>query len=123
MYPSRDGDGQESPKEQTATPDDSEERRLRFRAAYVFDVSQTDGEPLPEFAKASGDPGDYAERLKGLVRQLSIELEYSDQFGGALGVSKGGAIVLQEGLEPDQEFTTLVKELAHEILHHNEEKS
>jgi hypothetical protein len=116
-------DGQESTNERTASQDDSEERRLRFRVAYVFDVSQTDGEPLPEFAKAAGDPGDYAERLKGLVRQLSIELEYSDQLGGALGVSKGGAIVLKEGLEPAQEFTTLVHELAHEILHHNEDRA
>jgi hypothetical protein len=89
---------------------------------YVFDVSQTDGEPLPEFAKVTGDPGDYSERLKGLVRQLSIELEYSDQLGGALGVSRGGKIALKEGLDPSQEFTTLVHELAHEILHQGDER-
>src|SRR5258708_36581730 len=28
-----------------------------FRAAYVFDVEQTDGEALPEPGEASGDPG------------------------------------------------------------------
>src|SRR5438552_5821715 len=28
-----------------------------FRAAYVFDVAQTDGAPLPEPAEAGGDPG------------------------------------------------------------------
>ena len=28
-----------------------------FRAAYVFDVEQTDGEPLAEPGEASGDPG------------------------------------------------------------------
>lgn len=97
--------------------DKEEEKSIRFRVVYVFDVSQTDGEPLPEFAKVTGDPGDYSERLKGLVRQLSIELEYSDQLGGALGVSRGGKIALKEGLDPSQEFTTLVHELAHEILH------
>jgi antirestriction protein ArdC len=97
---------------------DEDDRYLRFRVVHVFDIAQTDGEPLPEFAQVSGDPGDYSERLKGLVRQMNIELDYSDQLGGAFGVSKGGAIVLKTGLDPAQEFTTLVHELAHEILHH-----
>ena len=114
------GNREETPDRRSHEGEDSEERFLRFRVVYVFDVAQTDGEPLPEFAKVSGDPGDYAERLKGLTRQLSIELEYSDQLGGAFGISKGGSIVLQEGLDPALEFTTLVHELAHEILHHGE---
>jgi antirestriction protein ArdC len=101
-----------------SSPPDDDERVLRFRVVYVFDVSQTDGEPLPEFAKAAGEPGEYGERLKSLVRQMNIELDYSDGLGGALGVSKGGAILLKTGLDPAQEFTTLVHELAHEILHH-----
>src|SRR2546426_2845047 len=29
-----------------------------FRAAYVFDVEQTDGAPLPQPAEVGGDPGD-----------------------------------------------------------------
>lgn len=111
---------QEASGENNRGSTDEEESILRFRVVYVFDVAQTDGEPLPDFAKVAGDPGNYAERLKGLVRQLSIELEYSEQLGGAFGVSKGGTIVLQQGLDPAQEFTTLVHELAHEILHHGE---
>lgn len=101
---------------------DAPEKELRFRVVYVFDVSQTDGEPLPEFAKAEGDPGDNTERLKGLARQLSIELEYSEELRGASGVSKGGKILLQEGLAPAEEFTTLVHELAHEILHQGQSR-
>lgn len=104
----------------TSPPEESDERYLRFKVAYVFDVAQTDGEPLPEFAKTNGEPGEYGDRLKNLVRQMNIELEYSDQLGGAFGVSKGGSIVLKAGLDPAQEFTTLVHELAHEILHHGE---
>lgn len=97
--------------------DDAPEKDLRFRVVYVYDVTQTDGEPLPEFAKVQGDPGDNTELLKGLARQLSIELEYSDELHGANGVSKGGKIFLQEGMAPAEEFTTLVHEIAHEILH------
>ena len=93
------------------------EPTVRFRTAYVFDVSQTDGEPLPEIGQTSGDPGTFSERLRGLVKQLSIELEFSDDLGGALGVSKGGKIAIKSGLSPAQEFTVLVHELAHEILH------
>jgi len=29
-----------------------------FRTAYVFDVAQTEGRRLPEFAKTTGDPKD-----------------------------------------------------------------
>lgn len=97
-----------------------EERHLRFRVVYVFDVTQTDGEPLPEFAKVSGDPGDYSERLKGLVRQLSIELQYQDDLGGAMGKSAGGVICIKSGLHPAEEFQVLAHELAHEMLHKGE---
>jgi len=97
-----------------------DERHIRFRVVYIFDVSQTDGEPLPEFAKVTGDPGDYAERLKGLVNQLSIELKYQEDLGGALGLSSGGLIRIKAGLDPAEEFQVLAHELAHEILHQGE---
>src|SRR5580704_15679008 len=47
-----------------------------FRAAHVFDVSQTDGEPLPEFATVKGDPKDYNDRLVQFVASRNIVLEY-----------------------------------------------
>lgn len=94
---------------------------IRFRTAYVFDVSQTDGEPLPGIGEANGDPGAFSDRLRGLVKSLAIELEFSDDLGGALGVSKGGKIAVKSGLPPAQEFSVLVHELAHEILHHRKD--
>ncbi len=39
-----------------------------FRAAYVFDVEQTDGEPLPATSDASGDPGDKTAWLKAAIQ-------------------------------------------------------
>ncbi len=38
-----------------------DEVRLRFKAAYVFDIAQTEGEPLPDCAHVAGDPGHYIE--------------------------------------------------------------
>src|ERR1700688_3372453 len=56
---------------------DEEKTIVRFKAAYVFDVSQTDGEPLPEFATVRGDPASHLEQLKQFVSGRGIALEYS----------------------------------------------
>ena len=114
IAPMRMASKEESGSEQPAEG----ESRIRFRTAYVFDVSQTDGEPLPDIGQTKGDPGAFSERLRGLVKQMSIELEFADDLGGALGVSKGGKIAIKSDLSPAQEFSVLVHELAHEILHH-----
>lgn len=105
-----------------ASDEESTEREVRFRVVYVFDVSQTEGEELPAFARPSGDPGTYLGKLRGLVQDLDIELEYRDDLGGADGLSKGGLIAIQSGLSPAEEFSTLVHELTHEQLHHGERR-
>ncbi len=93
-----------------------------FRAAYVFDVEQTDGEPLPEPGEASGDPGAKTASLKAAILAQGIALESVDDLGGALGTSSGGRIRLLNGLSPAMEFTTLVHEYAHELLHHADDR-
>jgi hypothetical protein len=97
-------------------------RVFGFKAAYVFDISQTDGEPLPEFAKVKGDPAEYLARLKELVAKEKIALLYDNKIRPALGVSQGGTIKLAEGLEPAEEFSVLTHELAHEMLHRGERR-
>ena len=101
---------------------DDEEEVIAFRRACVFDVSQTDGKPLPEFAKVLGDPGRALARLKGYVSGQGIRLEYSNRIGPAEGMSTGGGILLRADLEPAAEFSVLVHELAHQRLHQGEEK-
>lgn len=98
-------------------PTEEPRKQLRFRVVYVYDIAQTEGPNLPEFASVQGNPGDYADRLKSLVRQLSIELTYSDKLGGADGVSKEGFIALRPDLAPAEEFSVLVHELAHVLMH------
>ena len=93
-----------------------------FRAAYVFDVSQTDGAELPEFSSITGDPGERLLLLKELVNSRGIELRYEDQLGGASGVSEGGKIALLRGLSAAEEFSVLVHELAHELLHRSDRR-
>jgi antirestriction protein ArdC len=100
-----------------------EKTAVRFKAAYVFDVSQTDGEPLPEFASVQGDPADHLERLKQFVSGRGIGLEYSASIAPARGVSRGGSIALLPNLSPADEFAVLSHEIAHEVLHRPRNRS
>ena len=68
-----------------------------FRAAYVFDVSQTEGKELPEPAKISGDAGANRDRLIGFINAQGIELEFNERIAPAMGVSYGGKIALLPG--------------------------
>ena len=86
-------------------------------------MNQTDGEPLPEFAAITGDPQDYAERLKQFVAGQSIVLEYDSGIAAAKGMSSGGKITLQPDLPPAEHFAVLVHETAHELLHRDGRRS
>jgi antirestriction protein ArdC len=56
---------------------DESSTAVGFRAAYVFDISQTDGQELPAIGSVNGDPREYRERLGKLspskVSLLSIQ--------------------------------------------------
>lgn len=103
--------------------EDAHTRLFGFRAAHVFDVSQTEGDPLPEFATTKGDPQDCLERLKEFIAAKGIVLEYSDEIAPAKGMSSGGKITILPNLEAGEHFSVLVHEAAHEILHKTERRS
>jgi antirestriction protein ArdC len=93
-----------------------------FRAVYVFDISQTEGKDLPALTEVQGDVSGYRERLVKFVEDQSIELRYSDQIAPAKGLSHGGKITLLSGMPPAEEFSTLVHEIGHEMLHRGERR-
>lgn len=103
--------------------ENDETPHIRFKVVRVFDVSQTDGQPLAEFAPIRGDPGEYLTRLRELVTQQNIKLEYDDIPGGAEGLSRGGSITIQKGLSPAEDFSVLVHEWAHEMLHKKDRRA
>ena len=102
--------------------DDESRTVVGFRPVYVFDVEQTDGEPLPAPAQAAGDPGPRTASLTNAIRTAGIEIEYHDQLDGALGTSTGGRIQILNGLAPAVEFGVLVHEYAHELLHRSADR-
>jgi antirestriction protein ArdC len=111
-------------------PENEEENRdtvsasiAGFRAAYVFDVSQTDGKELPQIDKVHGDPQQHAGRLRTFAETQGISVEYSEEIAPARGVSSGGKIALLPGQSPAEEFSTLAHEIAHELLHRGDRRA
>ena len=102
-----------------STDSDDEEKLVAFKTAYVFDINQTEGKELPDFARVGGAPVGYIERLKEYIQQQGIILKYTNTLGGAEGVSYGDVIKVKKGLAPAADFSVLVHELGHWFLHKN----
>jgi len=94
-------------------------RVFGFKACHVWDVSQTDGERLAEFAAVKGDPQG---RLVQFVASQNIALEYDSAIAPARGMSSGGKITLLPDLSPAEHLATLAHECAHEMLHRGERR-
>jgi hypothetical protein len=94
-----------------------------FRNAYVFDVSQTEGAELPKMRQITGDVGENRDRLLAFIERQGIELYFTEKIAPALGMSYGGRIAILSGQSKAEEFSTIVHELAHEMLHKAERRT
>ncbi len=105
---------------------------LRFRVAYVFDVSQTEGEPLASFARPLKlDDASFASSVDelrkvalalpgGVVSGIEVRARRAGDPRGAGGwydLVTRAIVVVTDGASHAQQFKTLVHELAHAILH------
>jgi N-terminal domain of anti-restriction factor ArdC len=103
-------------------PEEGDARRVRgFRTVSVFDVAQTDGDPLPEVCALleGDDPGQLFGRLRSVAGELGFTVEERDDLGGAHGdCSHALRAIRILGANPGaQRVKTLAHELAHAILH------
>jgi antirestriction protein ArdC len=103
--------------------DDNRPSLLGFRRVYVWDESQTEGAPLPELDKATGEAGAYLDRLREYVNAQGITLEYNESIAPALGMAFGNTIRMLPGQTDAETFTTLVHELSHLMLKHTERRT
>jgi hypothetical protein len=110
-------EAQQAESAPSSTLDEDGKPIMRFRGVYVFDIAQTDGEPLPALSRIGGDPGDALQRLQEAIRSRGIKLDHEDLPPGCDGVSRGGHISIRPGMPPAEEFSVTVHELAHELLH------
>jgi antirestriction protein ArdC len=92
-----------------------------FRPAYVFDVGQTDGEPLPEIARRldGDDPAGVSVRLEKVAAELGFSVTDTQLPGERNGDCSHALrrIRIRDGIAPAQRVKTLAHELAHAILH------
>lgn len=107
-----------------ARTDKPEPQLVGFRSVYVFDVDQTEGEELPELSNTvSGEVGDKLDKLISFTETQGIKLEFSDKIAPSRGMSYGGLIRILPELEETETFSTLIHELAHEMLHKAERRT
>lgn len=114
----------------TRKSDAGETEVFGFRTASVFDVSQTEGDPIPEPLQperlTGGDNGVLEALTSFEAHALSkgFPIVTGSLPGAALGMFsfKTGQITLREGLEPAQRLKILVHELAHALMHRTPEK-
>lgn len=86
-----------------------------FRVVYVFDLAQTDGQPLPETPnwKSPEKNLELQKKLMDFAEQNGIQVTIKELEGETQGVSTGGSIIIS----PEAGTKTLIHELAHELLH------
>ena len=92
-----------------------------FKVVSVFDVSQTEGEPLPSIAvnELSGSVQDYQDFFKALEQASPVPIGFEDIEGGAHGYFHllDNRIAIQEGMSQLQTIKTAIHEIAHAKLH------
>src|SRR5207302_6782318 len=84
---------------------------------------KTEGKDLPALTEVYGDVSGYRERLFKFVESQNVQLSFSEEIAPAKGLSHGGKITLLTGMQPAEEFSTLVHEIAHEMLHRGERRT
>ncbi len=96
-----------------------------FRPVYVFDVSQTSGDPVPTLACELKDNVDSFEDIKNILEAISpVPVLYEEIRGGANGYFSpaNDQIVIDERLPQLQMVKTMIHEIAHATLGHGKKE-
>ena len=92
-----------------------------FKIVSVFDVSQTEGEPLPSIGvdELAGNVEQYEDFFKALERTSPVPMAFEDIPGGSHGYYHltEKRIAIQENMSELQTLKTAIHEIAHAKLH------
>lgn len=93
-----------------------------FKITSVFDVSQTDGKPLPEIAEVqdlTGDVNEYNNFFEALKRTSKVPIDFEPIEGTSHGFyhQKEKRIAIAEGMSEAQNVKTCIHEIAHSRMH------
>lgn len=104
----------------------TEEREIEiplFKPVKVFDVSQTEGAPLPSLvSNLTGDVEQYEAFMEALRRTSPVSISFKDispDVNGFFSLDEQ-TITVREGMSQTQTVSTLVHEIAHATLHDRE---
>ena len=108
-------------------PDGSTAKELKeimvpaFKVVNVFDVSQTDGKPLPTIGvdELTGNVTNYEMFFEALKRACPVPVGFEQIPSGAKGYyhTVDQRIALQESMSEVQTIKTMIHEMAHQKLH------
>jgi antirestriction protein ArdC len=95
-----------------------------FRAVSVFDVSQTDGKPIPELETREllSTVEGYEDFVQALMNVAPVPIGFEDIPGESKGYfhTEEKRIAVQENMSESQTLKTMVHEVAHSMLHDKE---
>jgi len=112
-----------SSRKDTETEDEGEARPMYFGTGTVFDLAQTDGEPLPELCERLTGEVNAAHwvALAAYARGRGWTLDVRTMsVNGITGAS--GVILINESLAAQGALKTLCHEMAHQLLGHTGER-
>ena len=107
-------------KDGNAIIEEKEVQSARFKVVSVFDVSQTDGKPLPQLAdELKGDVKHFDEFVEALKRSSPVPIEFESMQESLDGYFSNSEqkIAIREGMSEVQTVCALVHEIAHSKLH------
>lgn len=105
--------------------EDVEATRQSFIAVSVFDISQTEGKPLPEIVtKLTGTVDNYGEFFEALKSVAPVPVEFeniAEQSTSGYFSRTDHRIAVRAGMSEAQTVKTTVHEIAHSLLHDSDE--
>ena len=107
-------------KDGNAIIEEKEVQSARFKVVSVFDVSQTDGKPLPQLAdELKGNVKHFDEFVEALKRSAPVPVEFKSMQENMDGYFSNSEqkIAIREGMSEVQTVCALVHEIAHSKLH------
>lgn len=103
--------------------EETEVNMTAYRIVSVFDVSQTEGNPLPQIgvAELTGNVDEYELFVEALKQSTSVPISFENISGAAKGYYNpvAASIAIKAGMPEIQTVKTMIHEIAHSILHND----
>lgn len=103
--------------------EETEVNMTAYRIVSVFDVSQTEGNPLQQIgvAELTGNVDEYELFVEALKQSTSVPISFENISGVAKGYYNPvtASIAVKAGMPESQTVKTMIHEIAHSILHND----